>query len=65
MGTEKGVSRNLINKAEHDDQKDVTNYNQKIQMDSWQHKSEKQSENQEYFGKTQVAENRARSDTQN
>lgn len=24
----------LVNKAEHDDQKDVTNYNQKIQMDS-------------------------------
>ena len=39
MGTEKGASRNLVNKAEPDDQKDVTNYNQKIQMDSLQHKS--------------------------
>lgn len=34
MGAEKTASRDLVSKAEHDDQKDVTNYNQKIQMDS-------------------------------
>lgn len=64
MATRKRVSGNLVNKPEIDGQKDVSNYNQKIRMDSWQHKR-KQPNYQEKFRKTHVAENRAKSGIKN